>query len=108
MSLFPEFESLSEEELRSLIRAQPPERAAITAISLDGLRIPPMAASSCGDLRSNQAAKDVGIIDGLSQSNDRNGIDPLLAESIFSIDEIVLVAGFDAARLANVILPPIA
>jgi hypothetical protein len=47
-----------------------------------------------------------GIIDGLSLVDDRNGIGPLIAESIFSIDEVVLVARFDAARFANVILPP--
>jgi len=110
MPLFPEFESLSEHDLRSLILGQSPdgpeyervyigELAHRIAASEEGIEFLHELAPKSGGQRL------AGIIDGLADVGDRIELPSMLLETIASEDEYVLISTLDAARFIRLALP---
>lgn len=110
MPLFPEFESLSEDDLRSSMLGQAPdgpeyervffgELAHRIAASEEGIEfLHKLALKSSGQ-------KLAGIIDGLAEGGDRIELRSLLIETVASEDEYVLISTLDAARFVRLALP---
>src|SRR5260370_5333684 len=95
MSLYPEFDSLSQENLRSLLEGDPedPESARVyfgelsrlIAATVDGRRfLIELARISNGD-------RLAGIIDGLSLFAESSVLCPLLVETISSPDDLFVL-----------------
>jgi HEAT repeat protein len=110
MPLFPEFESLAEGDLRSLLLGEPSEGPAYArayfgelasriAVSPEGLEFLHKLAAESSEQRL------AGIIDGLADVSDRIGLGALLTETISSEDEYVLIATLDAARFVRLAMP---